>query len=216
MVLEPKHPEVATTLPWTTGSFYAAVEYAYLNRTITCSPVSGFHHSEFNRAMGFCTFNGLMVAAIKLKQKFTDIKIGILDCDHHYGNGTDDILIKNNIDYVKHYTFGGQEADHYHWNGGASAELWITRLPDILKAYFKDVDIIFYQAGADPHQEDPHGGALTSEQLARRDHIVFDFASQKKLPITWNLAGGYLEPIEKVLQLHGFTLDAAINFLQMY
>ena len=51
--------------------------------------------------------------------------------------------------------------------------------------------VLLYQAGADPHIDDPLGGALTSSQLARRDTIVFDGCRVLGLPIAWNLAGGY-------------------------
>ena len=33
-------------------------------------------------------------------------KVGILDCDYHYGNGTDDILAQLRLSYVDHYTTG--------------------------------------------------------------------------------------------------------------
>lgn len=211
-----RHLEVAAALPWTTGSFYAAALSAYQNKTITCSPVAGFHHAEYMEAMGFCTFNGLMVAAIKLHQQYPNIKIGILDCDHHYGNGTDDIINKKGITYISHYTFGGQEVGHYQWNGGPAAEDWIDRLPSILEVFFNNSDLILYQAGADPHKSDPYGGALSTEQLAKRDDIVFDYFSQKQIPVCWDLAGGYQQPIEIVLDIHDSTLDAALRCLPRY
>jgi acetoin utilization deacetylase AcuC-like enzyme len=222
---ETRHPEVAAALPWTTGSFYAAALNAYQNKTITCSPVAGFHHATYDTPMGFCTFNGLMVTTIKLRQQFPDIKIGILDCDHHYGNGTDDIIFRLGVDYVSHYTFGGQEAgdrqtdyrgNQYQWKGGPLAENWIQQLPFILEFLFKDCDLILYQAGADPHKDDPHGGALSTEQLAKRDTIIFDYFSQRKVPVCWNLAGGYQQPIEIVLNIHDTTLDAALMYQSRY
>lgn len=222
---ETRHPEVAAALPWTTGSFYAAALSAYHNKTITCSPVAGFHHATYDTAMGFCTFNGLMVTAIKLRQQFPDIRIGILDCDHHYGNGTDDIIYRLGIDYVLHYTFGGQEAgdrqidyrgNHYQWKGGPLAENWIQQLPFILEFLFRDSDLVLYQAGADAHKDDPHGGALTTAQLAKRDDIVFDYFSQKRIPICWDLAGGYQKPIEIVLDIHDATLEATLKYLPRY
>lgn len=210
-----KHPEVAAALPWTTGSFYAAAKYAYLNRTITCSPTSGFHHAEYANAQGFCTFNGLIVSAMKLKQEFPEIRIGIVDCDHHYGNGTDNLIVEKKIDYITHYTFGGEESNHYNWGGGSEAADWTSRLPSILER-FQNCDLIFYQAGADPHASDPFGGALSDEQLAKRDQIVLGFFAQKKIPLSWNFAGGYQSPISKVLSIHNATLDAALQVIDQY
>ncbi|RJR10591.1 histone deacetylase [Candidatus Parcubacteria bacterium] len=211
-----KHSEVAATLPWTTGSFVAAALDAFTLKTITCSPTSGFHHAEWARAMGFCTFNGLLVAAIKLHNIDPSIKIGILDCDHHYGNGTDNIIAKLGINYITHYTFGGQEEDHYNWGGGYNAEHWLTKLANLLLKEFINCHIVLYQAGADAHADDPCGGALSTEQLARRDDIVFDFFSSKRIPVAWNLAGGYQTPLEKVLVIHDNTLDAALRHVSRY
>lgn len=211
-----KHKEVAAALPWTTGSFYAAAKHAYLNRTVTCSPTSGFHHAEYANAQGFCTFNGLIVSAMKLKQEFPEIRIGIVDCDHHYGNGTDNLLIEKKLTpYIDHYTFGGREANHYHWAGGPDADAWIDSLPSILEE-FNRCDLIFYQAGADPHASDPYGGALSDAQLAKRDQIVLTTFAKKKVPVCWNFAGGYQTPISKVLSIHNKTLDAALQALELY
>jgi acetoin utilization deacetylase AcuC-like enzyme len=57
---------------------------------------------------------------------------------------------------------------------------------------------------------DPLGGFLTTEQLARRDHIVFSTAKAMGIPLVWNLAGGYQEPIGKVLAIHNNTMRACI------
>ncbi|UCG33397.1 MAG: histone deacetylase [Phycisphaerales bacterium] len=46
------------------------------------------HHAEANRAMGFCFFNNIAVAARYLQQHHSVERIGILDYDVHHGNGT--------------------------------------------------------------------------------------------------------------------------------
>ncbi|XP_020299663.1 histone deacetylase 4 isoform X3 [Pseudomyrmex gracilis] len=46
------------------------------------------HHAEPNRAMGFCFFNSVAIAARLLQQRFDVRKILILDWDVHHGNGT--------------------------------------------------------------------------------------------------------------------------------
>ncbi len=72
--------------------------------------------------------------------------------------------------------------------------------------------MLLYQAGADPHVDDPLGGFLTTDELARRDAIVFGEARALGLPVAWNLAGGYQRDarggIEPVLQIHENTLRA--------
>ena len=54
---------VAAALPWTTGSLVSAVRHVLAHGGVACSPTSGFHHARYNGAYGFCTFNGLIVAA---------------------------------------------------------------------------------------------------------------------------------------------------------
>ena len=80
---------VAASLAYTSGSMVAAAEHAVLHREVVCSPTSGFHHAEYGSAGGYCTFNGLMVTALALKDAGLVNRVAILDCDAHYGNGTD-------------------------------------------------------------------------------------------------------------------------------
>ena len=71
---------------------------------------------------------------------------------------------------------------------------------------FADCDVLLYQAGADPHIDDPLGGWLTNAQLVRRDRSVFEAAAVIGLPVAWSLSGGYQEPLRRVLDIHDNTL----------
>lgn len=77
-----------------------------------------------------------------------------------------------------------------------------------------ECDIVLYQAGADPHVNDP-GGWLTTEQLQQRDAIVFEAFAANKLPVVWNLAGGYQVnrdgSIPKVLEIHDNTMRECVR-----
>lgn len=194
---------IADSLPWTTGSFVSAAVYAVNTGETVASPTSGFHHADYVSASGFCTFNGLMIAAQKLVQ--LDVlkkgKVAILDCDMHYGDGTVRIMGKLDVNHINHWTFG---RDFYQHD---NAEAWLAALPGIV-ASMADCDVILYQAGADPHLDDPFGGELTTEQMYRRDQIVFKAAKEIGVPIAWNLAGGYQQPISKVLEIHDNTAKA--------
>ncbi len=46
------------------------------------------HHAENNRAMGFCLFNNVAVAAAAAKRDYGFKRIAIVDWDVHHGNGT--------------------------------------------------------------------------------------------------------------------------------
>jgi acetoin utilization deacetylase AcuC-like enzyme len=50
------------------------------------------HHAEYNRAMGFCYFNNVAVAARYLQKQWGIERVGIVDFDVHHGNGTQHIF----------------------------------------------------------------------------------------------------------------------------
>ncbi|WP_196140225.1 histone deacetylase family protein [Aliikangiella sp. G2MR2-5] len=50
------------------------------------------HHAERNKAMGFCIFNNIAIAALYAKQKYQLDRVAILDFDVHHGNGTEEIM----------------------------------------------------------------------------------------------------------------------------
>ena len=189
---------VAYSLPWTCGSLLSAARAA-LTDGIACSLSSGFHHAHYASAAGFCTFNGLMVSALALRLP----RLLILDCDYHYGDGTDDILRVTQAPGIQHETLG------HRYRRPDQAEEYLDRL----RRLPLDADLILYQAGADVHVDDPLGGLLTTEQMGERDRIVFSRARAAGVPIAWNLAGGYQrdaqDSIAPVLALHHQTYRAA-------
>ncbi len=195
-----RNATIAASLPYTSGAMCDAAISALANRRVAIAPVSGFHHACYAEGGGFCTFNGLMVAALTLIDEGQARRVGILDCDHHYGNGTVDIIRRLQLaDCVQHDTVGAREFDSEH------AEPFLQTLGRRVGA-FAGCDVLLYQAGADPHIDDPLGGWLTTAQLVRRDRIVFEAAAIIGLPVAWNLAGGYQEPLRRVLEIHDNTL----------
>ena len=195
--------EVADSLPYTSGSFYNAAVHALSNR-VAMSPTSGFHHARYDSGGAFCTFNGLTITAQLLKKNHKVKKIGIIDFDAHWGDGTDDIIKKLNIKNIIHLSHN-KVFRAFSLNGTALLNLYKTL------GVLKDCDILLYQAGADPHVNDPLGGDLTTEEMFERDRTVFKFAKDNDIPIVWNLAGGYQSDFDKVLEIHENTLKACIE-----
>lgn len=208
-------PEVAKSLPYTSGAMLSAALHVLEHGGAAAAPCSGFHHAEHAQAMGFCTFNGLMVTALALFK--VGANVAILDLDMHYGNGTDDIIehqkiVKSNL---YHFTAGAE------YNRIAHAEGFLRdKLPEVLKEIEKGVyEVVLFQAGADPHVNDPctgpHGGWLTTEQLRQRDAIVFETLHAMKIPVAWNLAGGYQVEedgsIPKVLEIHDNSMRECVR-----
>ncbi|MDQ3337607.1 MAG: histone deacetylase [Myxococcota bacterium] len=200
--------EIAATLPFTNGSMLSAARHAIAHRTVAAAPCSGFHHAG-RRAGAFCTFNGLVVAACALRAEGLADRVGIVDLDMHYGDGTDWLIREHRLDFIDHFTAGAD----YH--SADQAPMFFERLPDRLHA-MSDCNVILYQAGADPHIDDPLGGWLTTEELHRRDAMVFGEFAARQIPIAWNLAGGYqVDPdgsIPRVLEIHANTARAALSW----
>jgi acetoin utilization deacetylase AcuC-like enzyme len=203
-----RSPEVARSLPHTSGSFYAAAACA-LETGIAASLTSGFHHAGYEDGAGFCTFNGLMVAAARLFADNRVERLAIVDCDQHYGDGTADIMRRLDTSWIFHLTMGLRF-------GQGDGEAYLKRLRQ-LPPQLSDFqpDIILYQAGADCHVDDPLGGCLTTEQMEQRDRIVFEAARSLRIPLVFNQAGGYQRGpdggISPVIQLHINTFKAAID-----
>jgi acetoin utilization deacetylase AcuC-like enzyme len=214
---------VADALPYTNASFLAAAREALRNGLVACSPTSGFHHAGWNFGGGFCTFNGLMVAARTLLRENAVQRLGILDCDAHQGNGTDDILRrvpKEEAARVEHYT---RHRPHYGPRGTTTPAEFLAHLPVLLEGWRdRGVELVLYQAGADPHIDDPFGaGLLTGAELRARDAVVFETCRRLGMPVVWNLAGGYQEDetfpegsaerVRKVLDIHDATMEECVR-----
>jgi acetoin utilization deacetylase AcuC-like enzyme len=98
---------VARSLPYTTGSMLSAARHVLRHGGAACAPCSGFHHASFESSWGYCTFNGLMVTAAVLRQEGLVGKVGIIDCDTHPGDGTQDIISRlGAASWVRHFTAG--------------------------------------------------------------------------------------------------------------
>lgn len=198
-------PAVARSLPYTSGSMLSAARHALGTGKAAAAPCAGFHHATWDKSMGFCTFNGLMVTALALLHDGV-ARVGILDLDMHYGNGTDHIIEKLGLTEaaVCHFT-GGKRYLH----SGQAREFFDECLPKVL-TQMCGCDVVLYQAGADPHVNDPHGGWLTTDELQRRDRLVFEALRAAEVPVAWNLAGGYQRDrdggISKVLAIHDNTM----------
>jgi len=189
-----RSPAVAASLPYTSGSMLAAGLAALTNGIGAVSPTSGFHHAGYHSAGGFCSLNGLMVAALNLP----GVRVGVLDLDAHDPNGVRDIVAQL-----------GPSIPILHGKGTPpTAERWLQKLPALIVEAFIECDLLLVQLGADSHIEDDLGsGWLTSDQLRRRDEAVFSICRAIGLPLVWNLAGGYQKPFENVLRLHDASMQ---------
>jgi acetoin utilization deacetylase AcuC-like enzyme len=203
-------PSVARSVLYTSGACHGSALVA-LKEGISASLTSGFHHAGPRAGRGFCTFNGLMITAVLLLEGARVRRLAVLDCDYHYGDGTQAIIDAQGLgDRVLHISLGRpfrtvEQAGEYLQT--------ITALRATFEAFAPD--LIIYQAGADVHVDDPFGGLLTTEQMRQRDRTVFVIARDLSIPVTWNLAGGYQVEadgtIPRVVQLHLNTFEEALG-----
>ena len=128
------------------------------------------HHSEKNKAMGFCIFNNAAIGAQYLIEKYNYNKIAIIDFDVHHGNGTQDIFYNDKkVLYISTHQYPfypgtGSENEKGKFNNifniplpaGTSSENYFDAYNQVLKKIdqFKPEFLIF-SAGFDAHQDDP-------------------------------------------------------------
>jgi acetoin utilization deacetylase AcuC-like enzyme len=205
---------VSHSVRYTCGACYGSAIVA-LEEGLSASLTSGFHHAGPRVVQGFCTFNGLMVAAAQVLAEARAERVAIIDCDYHYGNGTQAILEARGLEsQIMHVSFG----QTYRKPEQASAYLAAV---GGLRARLQDFrpQLILYQAGADTHVDDPFGGLLTTEQMRTRDRRMLTIARELSIPLAWNLAGGYQVEsdgsIPRVVELHLNTFEEALSVWQM-
>jgi acetoin utilization deacetylase AcuC-like enzyme len=155
-----------------------------------------------------------MTAAVQLLDGARVRRLAIIDCDYHYGDGTQAIIDTLKLgDRVLHMSFGAR------YSTPAQAEAYLDAMYG-LRGVFESFrpDLIIYQAGADTHVDDPRGGLLTTVQMQERDRAMFSIASELSIPVTWALAGGYQVEadgaIPRVVALHLNTFEEALKVWQ--
>lgn len=223
----PWSPQLYPSVCLTNGGCLAAARQA-LRDGVSAALVSGFHHSCADHGEGFCTFNGLIVAADALLAAGEVKRVAVLDMDLHYGNGTAQLAASrphvfalsiygndywNNV-YFRDVTVRQHEDGANHRSfalpAGCDRATMLQTMEEALPLLADQrPDLLIYQAGADPYREDPFSPlSLDHDDLLARDERVFAFARQHGIPIAWVLAGGYTEDVSKVVRVHVNTFCA--------
>jgi acetoin utilization deacetylase AcuC-like enzyme len=90
---------------------------------------------------------------------------------------------------------------------GAYLEVLRTHLPRLLDAI--EPDLVFFNAGVDPHRDDKLGRlALSDEGLRRRDDYVIEQTRNRQIPLAAVIGGGYSTDIEALAQRHAIVFEA--------
>ena len=204
-----------------TGGLVAAALDA-LHSGISGSLSSGLHHASRESGMGYCTFNGLAVAACEALSAGAK-SVLILDLDAHCGGGTAAILANEprvfqldiSVDDYDTYASSDRAQLHMVRDGSDYLGVIVDQLHR-LAAGVKRFDLCLYNAGMDPF-EDCSDGALTGisrDTLAKREQIVFEWCKRYSIPVAFSLAGGYVgDKLDQqgLTDLHRLTLAAAAS-----
>jgi acetoin utilization deacetylase AcuC-like enzyme len=189
----------AAAICYTVGNLLEAVDYAYTHDTVAWSLTSGFHHACHDSAGGFCTFDGLTLAA-EILYRNADVRTLIIDEDAHYGNGCEDII--NRLDMHSYCRY--VQSAHTHRTNDLMS--YARHLRRVIEEF--EPSMILYQAGADNWVCDPLGGSLTMQELFERDRITLNIAKDFNIPIVVTLAGGYAHDYDDTLAIHMNTGEA--------
>ena len=168
------------------------------------------HHAETARAMGFCLFNNVAVAAAEALEVGAE-RVLVLDWDVHHGNGTEEIFAADpRVLYVSIHQwplYPGTGPAEY--TGEGEGEGYTINLPvapgagtEEFRALVEHVvvpvalrfapGLVAISAGYDGHREDPLSSCLLDEDAyAEMAASMRELAAELEAPTLVCLEGGY-------------------------
>jgi acetoin utilization deacetylase AcuC-like enzyme len=176
-----------------------------------CAVRPSGHHAEVDRAMGFCLFNNVAIAAELAIRALGAGRVFVLDWDVHHGNGTAeafrtraDVLFAS-IHQSPLYPGTGPLSDCGSGPGegytinlpvpaGSEEELWLSLLEQIVEPVARAFgpDLLLLSAGFDAHLGDPLANCrLQTSSFAQMACRVRDLAVAVGAPLGVVLEGGY-------------------------
>lgn len=183
-----------------------------------CSVRPPGHHAERGKAMGFCFFNNVAVAAKYALERHHLKRVAVVDFDVHHGNGTEDILSGD----PRVLMVGIFQHPFYPFSGDQHPAENMVNVP--VPAYTKGMDVrdivemiwmprleafkpemIFISAGFDAHRDDDMGQLGLTEQdytwiTMRIKDVARRFAKNR---IVSCLEGGYMMgPLSRSVEAH--------------
>jgi acetoin utilization deacetylase AcuC-like enzyme len=208
-------------LPWTpalierarmaVGGTVLAARLA-LQRGLACQTAGGSHHAGTEAGAGYCIFNDVAVAARALQAMNLALTMVVIDLDVHQGDGTaeifhgDDAVFTFSMHCEKNFPVRKQTSDRdVALPVGLGDGDYLEILQRELAALFADrrPDLVFYNAGVDPHRADRLGKLeLSDDGLARRDAMVIGACMKRGIPLACVIGGGYDNDIAALGKRH--------------
>jgi len=174
------------------------------NAFVACRPPG--HHATRSRAMGFCIFNNVAVAAAHALEAHGLERVAIVDFDVHHGNGTEDIFRNDPramlCSTFQHpfYPFCGADTASGHivnvplpagTTGSAYRAAFSAQIMPRLEAFRPQM--LFFSAGFDAHREDDMGqfGLVEADYVWITEQAMGVAAHHAEGRIVSVLEGGY-------------------------
>ena len=195
---------------------------AALEHGVAMNLAGGTHHAFATHGEGFCVLNDVVIAWRSLRRAGRVARAAVIDLDVHQGNGTHALC----ADDPDCYTFSMHGRRNYPFrkipgrldieleDGTGDAE-YLDLLAAALPRVLRDArpDLVFYLAGADPHEGDALGRlTLTFDGLMRRDRMVLQTCREIGVPVCIVIAGGYGHDIRDTVRGHVNTARIADEF----
>ncbi|NOT35476.1 MAG: histone deacetylase [Candidatus Eisenbacteria bacterium] len=208
-------------LPWSRAlvararaSVYGTVaaSFAALTHGVSGNLAGGSHHAHRDRAGAYCLFNDIAVAIEVLRARGFARRPFVVDLDVHQGDGTATCFAGD----PSVFTFSMHAGANYparkaqssldvELDSGCDDSTYLAALETHLPAALEHhrPDLVWYQAGVDPLDEDRLGKlAITADGLARRDSHVFEWCERVGAPVVVTLGGGYSDPHDASVEAH--------------
>jgi acetoin utilization deacetylase AcuC-like enzyme len=174
------------------------------------------HHATRNSIGGFCYFNNIAIASLKIHENAE--KIAIIDFDCHHGNGTEDIFLgKKDFLYLSLHQSplypgtGLKSRDNcinYPLSSNTTPQKYLSVLEEGLKQVeqFKP-DVIAVSAGFDTYKLDPITGFSLEKETYRE---IGSMLSKLNKPLFAVLEGGYSSDLPECIYqfLTGLVYDS--------
>jgi len=227
----PWSPAMAERARRSVGATIQASRVALGGEGVAANIAGGTHHAYAHKGGGFCVFNDAAVAARLMQAEWArrsprhrarPLRVAVIDLDVHQGNGTasifrdDPSVFTLSLHGARNFPFRKEPSDcdvelpdgcrdaEYH-----EALEW--GLAELERRF--EPDFAIYLAGADPHEGDRLGRLkITDDGMEARDRRVFDWAWQRRLPLTMTMAGGYGHDIATTVRVQCTTYRVALAY----
>ncbi len=216
----PVTPHIALRAQLAPGGTWLAALLA-LRHGYCANAAGGSHHALYDTGAGYCVFNDLVLAAVRLTAERTVARVLIVDLDVHQGDGTAaltagrDDIVTFSMHAEKNFPVRKARSDlDVPLADGLGDDAYLAVLAEHLPPLLDRTgpDLILYQAGVDPHEGDRLGRlALSDAGLAARDRFVVREARRRGIPVASALGGGYGQDRWAVARRHAASILACAD-----